>query len=226
MSKQNLNYYDDKKEKPPLKKIKESKTLGIDLGVRTLATFSDGTKIENPRHFKKYEDKLAIEQQKLSKITNKEFRSYQKQKEKVQKVHKKIRNTRKDFLHKLTTSLVKNQDYTSYAMEDLAVKQMGQDNSTPMSKAIGDAGWRMLRTMMEYKCKDRGKNFLTIGRFEPSSKTCSVCGYIYQELRRDDKEWNCQSCNAHHDRDENAAKNIKNFALISLGKDFGERKRA
>jgi len=218
--------YDDKKEKPPLKKIKESKTLGIDLGVRTLATFSDGTKIENPRHFKKYEDKLAIEQQKLSKITNKEFRSYQKQKEKVQKVHKKIRNTRKDFLHKLTTSLVKNQDYTSYAMEDLAVKQMGQDNSTPMSKAIGDAGWRMLRTMMEYKCKDRGKNFLTIGRFEPSSKTCSVCGYIYQELRRDDKEWNCQSCNAHHDRDENAAKNIKNFALISLGKDFGERKRA
>jgi len=218
--------YDDKKEKPPLKKIKESKTLGIDLGVRTLATFSDGTKIENPRHFKKYEDKLAIEQQKLSKITNKEFRSYQKQKEKVQKVHKKIRNTRKDFLHKLTTGLVKNQDYTSYAMEDLAVKQMGQDNSTPMSKAIGDAGWRMLRTMMEYKCKDRGKNFLTIGRFEPSSKTCSVCGYIYQELRRDDKEWNCQSCNAHHDRDENAAKNIKNFALISLGKDFGERKRA
>jgi len=215
--------YDDKIIKPKLKPIQENKTLGIDLGVKTLVALSDGTKIENPKHFKKYEDKLAMEQQKLSKITNKEFKSYQKQKEKVQKVHEKIRNTRKDFLHKLTTSLVKNQNWTSYAMEDLAVKQAIQDNFTPMSKAIGDAGWRMLRTMMEYKCEDTGKNFLTIGRFEPSSKTCSVCGHIYRELGRDEYEWTCSSCNTKHDRDWNAAKNIKQFALIkSLGKDFSE----
>jgi putative transposase len=219
--------YDDKKEKPSLKPIKENKTLGIDLGVRILATFSDGTKIENPKHFKKYEDKLALEQQKLSKKENRETKSYQKQKGKVQKVYKKIRNTRKDFLHKLTTSLVENQDWTSYAMEDLAVKQMAQDNFTPMSRAIGDAGFRMIRAMMTYKCEDKGKNFLTIGRFEPSSKTCSVCGHIYQELGRDEEEWTCSQCNTHHDRDKNAARNIKNFALIkSLGKDFGERKRA
>jgi putative transposase len=109
----------------------------------------------------------------------------------------------------------------------LAVKQLEQDNYTSMSKAIGDTGWRMLRTMIEYKCKDHGKNLLIIGRFEPSSKTCSVCGNIYQELKRDEKEWACKKCNIHHDRDINAAKNIKQFALIkSLGKDFGERKRA
>ena len=213
--------YDDKKPIPKLKPIKENKTLGIDLGITNLAIFSDGTKIENPKHFNKYESKLALEQQKLSKKTNKETKSYQKQKEKVQKVHRKISNTRKDFLHKLTSSLVKNQDYTSYCMEDLAVEQMEQSNLTPMSKLIGDAGWRMLRQMMEYKCKDAGKNFLTIGRFEPSSKTCSNCGNIYQ-LDRNEKEWTCKKCSTHHDRDINAAKNIKNFALISLGKDFTE----
>ena len=206
--------YDEKTVKPELKPIQENKTLGIDLGVTTLATLSDGTKIENPKHFKKYQDKLALEQQKLSKITNKKFKSYQKQKDKVYQVHKKIRNTRKDFLHKLTTSLTKNQSWTSYAMEDLAVKQTLQDNFTPMSKAIGDAGWRMLRTMMGYKCEDNGKNLLIIGRFEPSSKTCSVCGHIYQELGRDEKEWICSSCNTKHDRDWNAAKNIKNFGII------------
>jgi len=213
--------YDDKKKLPALKPIQENKTVGIDLGTRHLAIFSNGTKIENPKHFKKYEDKLAMEQQKLSKKESRETKSYQKQKEKVQKVHKKIKNTRKDFLHKLTTSLVENQDWTNYAMEDLAVKQLEQDNSTSMSRAIGDAGWRILRTMMEYKCKDRGKNLLIIGRFEPSSKTCSVCGNVYQELERDEKEWTCPQCNSEHDRDINAAKNIKNFALIkSLGKDF------
>jgi len=215
--------YDEKIVKLELKPIQENKTLGIDLGTRHLAIFSNGTKIENPRHFKKYQDKLAIEQQKLSKITNKELKSYQKQKEKVNKVHKKIRNTRKDFLHKLTTSLVKNQDWTSYAMEDLAVKQLEQDNFTPMSRAIGDAGWRMLRTMMTYKCEDNGKNLLIIGRFDPSSKACSVCGHIYQELKRDEKEWTCSECKTKHNRDWNAAKNIKQFALIkSLGKSFSE----
>lgn len=210
--------YNEKLVKPTPGLIQENKTLGIDLGVTTLATLSDGTKIENPKHFNKHQNKLALEQQKLSKITNKEFNSYKKQKEKVYKIHRKIRNTRKDFLHKLTTNLTKNQSWTSYVMEDLAVKQAMQDNFTPMSKAIGDAGWRMLRTFMEYKCEDSGKNFLIIGRFEPSSKTCSICGHIYHELGRDEKEWICSSCNVKHDRDINAAKNIKNFGLVNLTK--------
>jgi len=219
--------YDDHKKKPVHEPVDELKTIGIDLGITVLATLSDGTKIENPKNFKKYEDRLVIAQQKLSKKTNLESKSYQKQKEKVRKIHKKIGNARKDFLHKLTTSLVKNQDYTSYAMENLAVKQIMRNNYTPMSKAIGDAGWRIFRTMMEYKCEDSGKNFLIIGRFDPSSKTCGVCGHIYQELGRDEEEWICSSCNTKHDRDINAANNIKQFALIkSLGKDFSERKRA
>ena len=108
-------------------------------------------------------------------------------------------------------------------MEDLAVKQMEQSNYTPMSKAIGDAGWRMLRQQLEYKSKDKGKNFLTIGKFEPSSKTCSVCGNVYHELDRNEKEWTCKKCNTFHDRDINAAINIKNFGIIkSSGKNFVE----
>jgi putative transposase len=214
--------YDDKKVKPQLIPIQENRTLGIDLGVRTLATYSDGTKIDNPKHFKKYQDKLAEEQRKLSKKENKTTNSYRKQKEKVQKVYRKIANTRRDFLHKLTTSLVDNQNWDVYAMEDLAVQKLEQDNYTSMSRAIGDAGWRMIRTMMDYKCSERGKNFLTIGRFDPSSKTCSVCGNIYP-LERDEKEWKCEKCGTVHDRDVNAAKNIRNFALIkSSGKNFGE----
>ena len=168
----------------------------------------------NPRHFKKHEDKLAIEQQKLSKKENKDARAYQKQKEKVQKVYKKIKNTRKDFLNKLTTSLTKNQSWTTFVIEDLAVKQMAQDNHTFMSKAIGDAGWRMFRSMLEYKSDSLGKNLLVIGKFDPSSKTCSVCGHVYQELNRAEKEWVCSECHSSHDRDINAAKNIKNFGLI------------
>lgn len=206
--------YDEKIEKPQLKPIQENKTIGIDLGVKTLATLSDGTKIDNPKHFKKYQDKLALEQQKLSKKTNRETNSYKKQKEKVRKVYKKVRNTRKDFLHKLTTNLTKNQSWTSFVMEDLAVKQTLQDNSKPMSRLIGDAGWRMFRSLMEYKCIDKGKNFIAIGRYDPSSKTCSVCGNVYQELGRDEYEWICSSCNSKHDRDINAAKNIKNFGII------------
>ena len=211
--------------KPKLAKIEEKKTLGIDLGIRTLATFSDGNKIDNPKHFNKYQEKLAFEQRKLSKKTDKKTKSYQKQKEKVGKIHKKIRETRKDFLHKLTKNIIENQNYTSYVMEDLAVKQLEQNNSTNMSRAIGDVGWRMLRTFMEYKCENKGKNLIIIGRFDPSSKTCSNCGNIYQELGREEKSWECKDCGKEHDRDINAAKNIKNFGIIkSLGKDFSERK--
>lgn len=217
--------YDPKITIPIKPEIKEDKTLGIDLGIINFATFSNGEKVANPKHFKQYESRLAKEQQKLSKITNKEFKSYKKQKQKVYNVHKKIRNVRKDFLHKLTTNIVKNQDYTSYSIEDLAVKEMTQDNASPMSKAIGDAGFRMFRQQLTYKCEEKGKNLLVIGRFESSSKTCSNCGHVYQELGRGDKEWVCTKCKTHHDRDENAAKNIKNFGIIkSLGKDFCEPK--
>ena len=214
---------------PELSKIEEEKTLGIDLGITYLAILSNETKIDNPKHYNKYQEKLAFEQRKLSNKllkngNKKDTKSYQKQKEKVGKIHKKISNTRKDFLHKLTNSIVENQNYTSYVMEDLAVKELKQNNYTSMSKAIGDVSWRMLRTLMIYKCENKGKNLIIIGKFEPSSKTCSVCGNIYQKLGREEKVWKCEKCNTFHDRDINAAKNIRDFGLIkSLGKDFSER---
>jgi putative transposase len=211
--------YEDNAKPPKQQKITESKTVGIDLGVKTLATLSDGTIIENPKTFNKYENQLAKEQQILSK-KDKETKSYQKQKEKVNQTHKKIRNVRKDYLHKATTNLVKNQNWTSYAMEDLAVKDMMQNNYTSMSRAIGDVGLRMFRSMMEYKSRDSGKNLLVIGRFEPSSKLC-YCGVKNEELTLSDREWTCKNCGLKHNRDELAANNIKNFALLkSLGKDF------
>ena len=214
---------------PELSKIEEEKTLGIDLGITYLAILSNETKIDNPKHYNKYQEKLAFEQRKLSNKllkngNKKDTKSYQKQKEKVGKIHKKISNTRKDFLHKLTNSIVENQNYTSYVMEDLAVKELEQNNYTSMSKAIGDVSWRMLRILMIYKCENKGKNLIVIGKFEPSSKTCSVCGNIYQKLGREEKVWKCEKCNTFHDRDINAAKNIRDFGLIkSLGKDFSER---
>ena len=214
---------------PELSKIEEEKTLGIDLGITYLAILSNETKIDNPKHYNKYQEKLAFEQRKLSNKllkngNKKDTKSYQKQKEKVGKIHKKISNTRKDFLHKLTNSIVENQNYTSYVMEDLAVKELEQNNYTSMSKAIGDVSWRMLRILMIYKCENKGKNLIIIGKFEPSSKTCSVCGNIYQKLGREEKVWKCEKCNTFHDRDINAAKNIRDFGLIkSLGKDFSER---
>jgi len=207
--------YNCKKEIENQKTIDDNSALGIDLEVKTFATFSDGTKIENPKHFKKYEEKLALEQQKLSKKENKETKSYKKQKQKVQNVYRKIRNTRKDFLHKLSTSLVDNQNWNTFVMEDLATKELIQNNSSNMSKAIGDAGWRMFSNMMKYKTEDNGKNFIMIGRFEPSSKLC-YCGTKNDELTLNDRIWTCKICGIVHDRDELAANNIKNFGIIKV----------
>ena len=213
--------YDEQIEAPEKQLIEPDKTVGIDLGTKVFATLSDGTVIKNHRHLKKYEDKLAEEQRKLSKKTDRTAKSYQKQREKVQKVYKKVRNTRKDWLHKATTALVENQNWTSYCIEDLAVKNLIQINSTPMSKSISDAAWGMWRSMMEYKCQDKGKNLVVIGRFEPSSKLC-YCGIKNNELGLEDRIWTCKNCGRVHKRDELAANNIKNFGLVkSLGKDFG-----
>ena len=201
--------YDVPKKQSKQFNVKESKTLGIDLGIKTLATLSDGTKIDNPKHLKKYEAKIIAEQRCLAK---KEVgkKSYDKQKLKLAKAHRKVRNTRLDFLHKLTTSLVDNQNWTSFCIEDLAVRDMQQNRF--LAKSIGDVGWRMFRSMMEYKCEDRGKNLIVIGRFEPSSKTCT-CGVVNADLSLSDRTWTCSTCNVTHDRDILAANNIKTFGL-------------
>ena len=109
-------------------------------------------------------------------------------------------------------------------MEDLSVKGMLEDNPTQMSRAISDCSFGIARNMMEYKTEERGKNFILIGRFDSSSKTCNICGNVNHNLKRGDKVWTCERCQTLHDRDKNASLNIRDFGIIkSLGKDFSER---
>ncbi len=217
-------------ENPKCKKPRQDKTLGIDLGIKDFATFSDGQVIGNPRHLSKKTKALRRQQRKLSR-KKKDSKNRAKQRKKVAILHEKVANSRKDFLHKVTHGIVENQDYSSVAIEDLNVAEMlkkGKKNK--LSRSIADAGWGMFRQFLTYKCERAGKNLLVIGRFEPSSKLCP-CGHLNNTLTLKDREWDCPSCKTHHKRDELAAKNIKHFAFckqntskdkISVGQELPE----
>ena len=193
-------------------KIDINKILGIDLGIKIYATLSNEIKIKNPKFEFEYREKLKKAQQKLSN-KQKKSKNYEKQKKIIAKIHEKITNCRKDFLHKLTTKLIDNQDYTSYAIEDLSIKNMQKDNYSACNRAIGDVAWNTFRNMLKYKSEGNNKNLLIINRFEASSKTCS-CGVKNKNLTLEDRTWTCNSCGKTHDRDILAANNIKLFALI------------
>lgn len=217
-------------ENPKPKKATENKTLGIDLGIKNFATFSDGMIIENPRHFRKKQKALKRAQRKMSR-KKKGSKNRDKQRKKVAVLHEKTANARKDFLHKVTHRLVENQDYNSLAIEDLNVSEMlKKSKRNKLSGYIADAGWGMFRQFLTYKCERAGKNLLIIGRFEPSSKLCT-CGYLNSNLTLKDREWDCPKCKVRHKRDELAAQNIKRFAFckqntnkdkISLGRELPE----
>lgn len=178
-------------------------TLGIDLGIKNFLITSDGDVRDNPKYLCKVESKLKYVQRKYSRHKGK------RTKNKLAKLHEKVANQRRDFLHKESFKLVSENQ--AIAIEDLDVKGMLKNNF--LAKSISDAGWSMFTTMLEYKCEWYGVNLLKIGRFEPSSKTCSNCGTVNKQLTLKDREWSCVKCNAEHDRDINAAVNIKNFAL-------------
>lgn len=194
------------------KKATEKNTCGIDLGIKDFATLSNGSKIKNPKHIEKYLDKLKYQNQKLSRAKN-GSNTRSKIKKSLAKTYKKISNSRKDFIHKTVNFLIENQDYNAFAIEDLAVKDMQEKSHKKLSQLIGDAGWRMFRDILSYKCSSTGKKVLTIGRFEASSKTCS-CGVKNENLKLDSRVWTCDHCGMKHDRDILAANNIKNFALV------------
>lgn len=177
--------------------------VGIDLGIKDFLTTSDGEVVNNPKFLRKSESKLKYTQRKYSK--HKGVRT----KKKLAKLHEKVANQRNDFLHKQSSKLVK--ECRTIAIEDLNVK--GMLGSHYLAKSISDAGWSAFTTMLKYKCKWYGTTLLKIGKFEPSSKTCSICGVINKELTLEDREWTCSSCGSRHHRDINAAINIKNFAL-------------
>lgn len=127
----------------------------------------------------------------------------------VSLLHEKVRNQRVDYLHKISSYLINS--YDTICLEDLNVKGMVKNRN--LARAISDMGWSEFCTMLKYKAEWQGKNIQVIGRFDPSSKTYSSCGKINKELKLSDREWTCSGCNTNHDRDVNAAINIKNFGL-------------
>jgi putative transposase len=127
----------------------------------------------------------------------------------VARIHEKVANSRNDFLHKLTTRLVREKQTDTFAIEDLGVTNMMQNHR--LARSIGDAGWGTFRQFLNYKVERAGKNVIAIGRYEPSSKMCS-CGELNDNLKLSDRTWTC-SCGLTHDRDVLAAQNIKRFAL-------------
>lgn len=194
-------------------KEKTGAVCGVDLGLKDFAITSDGIKFKNNRYTQKYKTDLAKAQKHLSR-KQEGSNSFERQKRKVAAIHEKISNTRQDTLHKVSHQLVS--EYDIIAIEDLNVK--GMMSNRKLSKHIADAGWGTFVRFLEYKADWNDKQVVKINRFYPSSKTCSVCGWINQDLNLSDREWTCQ--NGHHlDRDENAAQNILNEGLkiISAG---------
>jgi putative transposase len=179
------------------------KTVGIDLGINRLATTSDGQRIPNPRHLGKNQARLAKEQRKLSRRVKGSGR-WNRQRIRVARIQEHIAASRKDHLDKVTTDLVRRYDRIS--IEDLNVRGMVRNHC--LARAISDAGMGMFRRMLEYKCERYGRELRLVDRFFPSSRRCSCCGHILASLPLDVREWGCPECGAHHDRDENAAKNI------------------
>lgn len=197
---------DTNTEMPIKATITESTTIGIDLGIKDFAITSDGEVFENPKNLRKSQSKLKYVQRKYSKNKGK------RTKLKLAKLHEKVANKRKDFLHKVSTKLIRENQ--TIALETLAVKNMVKNHN--LAQAINDVSWSTFVSMLEYKADWYGKNILRIGRFAPSSKTCSCCGYINKELTLKDREWTCHKCNSVLDRDVNAACNIKSFALKNI----------
>jgi putative transposase len=179
------------------------KAVGIDAGITSLITTSDGEKIANPKHFKRLRYKLRQAQKKLSRRV-KGSNNREKARREVAQIQAAIADSRKDFLHKLTTRLVRENQ--TIAVEDLAVKNMLKNHK--LAQAIADASWAQLVRQLEYKCQWYGRTLVKIDRCFPSSKRCGHCGHIVDKLPLNVREWTCPECGTHHDRDINAAKNI------------------
>jgi putative transposase len=177
--------------------------IGIDLGVTSLVALSTGEKVANPKGFKAKRAKLRKAQKALSRKQKGSNNRY-KARLKVAKVHQEISDARQDFLHKLTTRMVRENQ--TIAVEDLAVKNMVKNRKLALS--ISDASWGELVRQLEYKCDWYGRTFVKIDRWFPSSKRCAECGHIVEKLPLQIREWDCPKCGTHHDRDVNASKNI------------------
>ena len=189
---------------PAKPKVDPSSTTGVDLGIKTYATLSDGTKIFYPLYLEKNLVKLKELQAKFSKSKSKRVRL------EIAKLHEKITNQRLDFIHKLTKELVTK--YDSIAIEDLDVTSMLSENKD-LSRRILDCSWYTFRRLLTQKAEQYGCNLIVIPRFYPSSKSCSSCGCINNNLKLTDREYICPNCGLTLDRDYNASLNILKVGL-------------
>ena len=188
-----------------------NKTVGIDLGLNDLFITSDGNKSGNPRYTRRYEKKLAYLQRKLAK-KQKGSNNRAKARLKVARLHAKIADCRMDATHKASRKLINENQVV--VCENLAVKNMIRNPK--LAKHIADANWGEFVRQLQYKAEWSERTVVEIDRFFPSSKRCSSCGFVHEAMPLCVREWNCPECNTHHDRDINAAINIKTAGLAGL----------
>ena len=194
----------------------DGKAIGIDVGLTHLAITSDGSKFDNPHFISKSKKNLKRKQQKLSR-KKKGSNSRNKARMIVARVHERISNQRRDYLHKVSRRIIDENQVV--IVENLNVKGMTANHN--LAKAVTDVGWATLTTFLEYKAERDGKAFVKVSRWFPSSKVCSECGYQMGQMLLDIRSWVCPSCLTLHDRDINAAKNIRDEGLRILASGIG-----
>ncbi len=198
---------------------KTGSSVGVDVGIKDFAVLSDGEAFPNMKYYEKSQEKLKKEQQILSRrqrlalskgIELSEAKNYQKQRIKVARIHETIENQRSDFLHKLSTKIVKNHDIIG--MESLDIAQMLQNKE--LSKQIGDVSWAKFKEQIRYKADWYGKTLVEVEKSFPASQLCHVCGHKNTQVKDlSVRQWTCPDCHTSHDRDVNASINIKKEAL-------------
>ena len=177
--------------------------IGVDLGITYFAATSNGDKIANPRHLERKARNLARYQRRMARCRNGSA-NRAKAAARMARAHRKVRDARRDFLHRTSTRLVRENDVI--VIEDLNVS--GMVHNRCLARVISDCGWGEFRRQLVYKCQRYGRRLVVIDRWYPSSKTCSACGHLLADLSLSTRQWRCPSCGTRHDRDINAAKNI------------------
>jgi putative transposase len=193
------------------KYLQVNNQIGIDLGIKKFAILSNEEKIDNPKYYQQYEKKLKKQQRKIS-GKQKKSKNRNKQRLKIARLHEKIYNTKLDFLHKLSTRLVKENNII--CIEDLNVKVMVKNHN--LAKNISNISWSEFKRQLNYKSLWNDRILSIVDQYFPSSKLCSECGFKYEGLTLDIREWQCENCGEVHDRDINAAKNILQEGLRLL----------
>lgn len=193
----------------PIELEETTNQIGIDVGIKEFATLSNGEMIDNPKYLEELETKLHREQRKLSKM-KKGSNNFHKQRIKIARLYEHITNKRRDFLQKLTTTLVRENQ--TICVESLNIKGMLKNHK--LAKSISSVSWYEFFRELEYKCKWYGRNLIKVPTFYPSSQTCNTCGYKHSYVKKlDVRNWVCPNCGTTHNRDINAAINLLNVGL-------------